>query len=132
MTSIIGIDPGDKRIGVAVADLDTRIITPLTTLSNNRSFVTELKKLHDKYNFDIIVIGLPITGSGLRGKQAKKVLALAEKIKSQLPITIELEDERYTSKAALTHLQTIGEDKAEVDTFAAILILKSWLSRSKL
>lgn len=131
MTTIIGIDPGDKRIGVAVADLDTKIITPLTTLNNNRSLIAELKKIRNEHNFEKIIIGLPVTSSGLKGEQAKKVIALAEKIKKYLLVEIQYEDERHTSRVAQDHLRQIGEDKTNVDAYAAVLILKSWLDRRK-
>ncbi|RLC37684.1 Holliday junction resolvase RuvX [candidate division Kazan bacterium] len=131
MTSILGIDPGEKRVGVAVADLDTRIITPLVVLKNNRTFISELKKLYDEYNFNTVVVGIPLTSSGLEGKQAQKALALAKKIKLQLPVAIKFQDERHTSRLALTKLQITGHDKSKVDALAAVLILESWLARSK-
>lgn len=131
MTKIIGIDPGDKRIGVAVADLDTRMITPITTLNNSRSFFNELKALQTEYDAKKLIVGMPITSAGLHGEQAKKVLELVEKIKKHLSIEIHFEDERHTSKVAQIHLRTIGQDKSEIDAFAAVLILKSWLGRQK-
>lgn len=131
MTNIIGIDPGDKRIGVAVANLDTRMITPLTTLNNSRSFFNELKAIKDKYMAEKLIVGMPITSAGLHGEQAKKVLELVEKIKAKLTIEVIFEDERHTSKAASTHLKSIGQKKSSVDEYAAVLILKSWLERQK-
>lgn len=131
MTKIIGIDPGDKRIGVAVANLDTRIITPLKTLNNSRAFINELRTILDEHGATKLIVGMPTTSAGLQGEQAKKVLELVEKITKHISVEVSFEDERHTSKAAQSHLRAIGEKNPDIDAYAAVLILKSWLNNQK-
>ncbi|MFH0905235.1 MAG: Holliday junction resolvase RuvX [bacterium] len=128
---ILGLDVGDRRIGVAIADTFTGLITPLPTHKASREFFNELAKLYHQHHFETVVLGMPLTLSGGRGEQAGKVAEVAEKIKRQLSIQIEFEDERFTSRVAAQQLREIPKDDqaVDIDALSAVLILESWLNR---
>lgn len=126
---IIGLDVGDKRVGVAVADLETRVARPLTTLSNNRRLIGELCQLQRELGFSTVVIGIPLTLSGHEGSQAKKTMELADKIKNHLSVDVVFEDERMTSRDAEGRLKDVTYARSDIDAVSASLILESWLAR---
>lgn len=128
---ILGLDIGDKRIGVAIADLVTKIARPLTTLANNRQLISKLRQLQQTYGFTRIVIGLPVTSSGHTGDQARKTVEIADRIKLSLPISIVFEDERMTSQDAKRRLKEVAYDRSDVDSVSASIILDSWLARRR-
>ena len=127
---VLGLDLGDRRIGVAVADLDTRTARPLTTLPNNRALFNELVKLRHQYNFRMIVVGWPTHITGQMSAQTKRVQALSERIRERLPgVELVFEDERLTSKLAEARLRGTSYRKGDIDAVSAQLILEGWLSR---
>jgi len=126
---ILGLDLGDRRIGVAVADLDTRTARPLVTLPNNRAFFNELTKLQYEYHFQTIVVGWPTHITGQTSAQTKQVKVLSKRIKKHLPeIELIFEDERMTSKLAEARLKGTAYHKGDIDAVAAQLIMEGWLS----
>ena len=126
---VLGLDLGDRRIGVAVADLDTRTARPLVTLSNNRAFLNELTKLQREHNVQTIVIGWPTHITGQPSAQTKQVQDLSERIRCHLPeVELIFEDERMTSKLAATRLRGTAYRKGDIDAVSAQLILEGWLS----
>ncbi len=126
---ILGLDIGDKRIGVAIADFETRVARPLTTVANNRQLISKLHQLQQTYGFKKVVIGLPITPSGYTGDQARKTLEIADRIKSRLLVDVVFEDERMTSRDALRRLKEVDHNRSDIDAVSASIILDSWLSR---
>jgi len=128
---ILGLDIGDKRVGVAIADFESRVARPLTTLANNRRLIGELSRLQKVHGFTCIVIGLPMTLAGHVGDQARKTMELAERIKLKLLVNIVFEDERMTSKDATVRLSGITHNRSDVDALSASIILGSWLDRQR-
>jgi putative holliday junction resolvase len=125
--NVLGLDIGDRRIGIALADSTSPLAVPLVTLTNNRSFLNELVKLKHQHNFSKIIIGLPYTFAGREGSQAHKVKELAEKIRAKLLVEIIFQDERLTTKLASEKLRILPSATSDVDSVSAQLILQSWL-----
>ena len=130
-STILAIDIGDRRHGLAIAHLPTRVALPLTILPHSRHFLTDLAKLHAEHNFSLIVIGLPLTLAGGRSPQTAKVEKLAQKIGDFLKVPIALEDERFTTRQAhgLTLASGRKDPATQIDAVAAQLILEHWLAR---
>lgn len=126
---ILGLDIGDRRIGVAVGNLITRTASPLPDLYNNRSLLDELLKLHQQYNFSKIIVGLPMTATGQHGSQAHKVKALIDELTDKLPSELILEDERFTTQSAEKILRNQPQKGHTIDGVSAQLILEGWLDR---
>ncbi|MFN3680006.1 Holliday junction resolvase RuvX [Thermosynechococcus sp.] len=133
MISVLGLDLGRKRIGVAGCDRLGQLATGLTTIQR-RNFakdVEELRQICRARQVERLVVGLPYTLNGELGSQARQVQHLAEKIGAALNLPVEYVDERLTSFQAEEILKQRGRSprhhKELVDQIAAALILQQWL-----
>ncbi len=129
--SILGIDYGTRKMGIAVSDDNCKIALPLTTIrGGDTKFLMAIEKIIVQRDIKKIVIGLPINLSGDESSMSKIVKDFAEKLKS-LKIEIVLLDERLTSVQAERIIHEIGEKpsrkKSKVDRIAATLILQNYL-----
>jgi putative Holliday junction resolvase len=130
----LGIDPGSKRIGVAVSDLSGTIATPLTVLQRSRSKqhdLREIARIAREEEADVIVVGLPLNMDGSRGKAAKAAVAEARRLATLVDVPVELHDERLTTVTADRDMMAAGlnaiERRQVVDKVAAAILLQSWL-----
>ncbi len=131
---VLGIDFGNQRIGLALAQTLTRSASALMTLPNNKEFGNELKKIITEWSISRLVIGLPLDMAGNEQEITRQVKNFAKKIKKQVGIPIEFVDERLTSFAAERIFQgqregqlSKAKHKAKIDAIAAQIILQSWL-----
>ena len=134
MERVLGLDVGDRRIGVAVSDPLGLTAQPVETYwrvgygPDVRHFLT----LCEQYGTRSVVCGLPRNMSGTQGGQADKVFAFAEQLE-QAGLSVQYEDERLTTVLAENALleADMSRDgrKKKVDMVAATLILQSWLDR---
>jgi len=99
---IIGLDLGEKRIGVAAADDRTRVAIPVTTvtLAGNDDLVEAVIETVREQGADEVVIGLPLSLSGALGPQGQVVLEAVERLRSRLDIPVHTWDERLTTVQA--------------------------------
>jgi putative Holliday junction resolvase len=131
---IMGLDIGEKRIGVAVSDEHEMISVPLEVYENNRNVIGKIKGLVDKYHIKNIAVGMPYTLKGEIGKQAEKVISFINDLKRSLEIDIDYIDERYTTKIPLKLMEKSSKKKkasAKIDKFSAAIILSDYLKRRK-
>ena len=135
MERILGLDIGDKYIGVAVSDLLQMTAQGLKTIkrTSNKEDYQEIKNLVDEYNINKIVVGLPKNMNGSLGPQSEKVMKFAEKIKNKFKIEIIYIDERLTTVSAervLIESDVRRENRKKViDKIAASYILQIYLDR---
>jgi putative Holliday junction resolvase len=127
---ILGLDIGDKRIGVAVSDKLEIISTPLEVVNNDKKIKEKLQKLINEYKIKKIIVGIPYTLKGEIGIQAKKVISFVEDIVMSTGIEVDYIDERYTTKIPLKLLKIKSKSKI-IDKFSASIILKDYLDRQK-
>ena len=127
---ILGLDIGDKRIGVAISDELEIISTPLEVFNNDKKVKEKLQKLINEYKIKKIVVGIPYTLKGEVGIQAKKVINFVENIVISAGIEVDYIDERYTTKIPLKLLEKNSKSKI-IDKFSASIILKDYLDRQK-
>ncbi len=129
--SILALDVGDSRIGVAMSE--GFLAAPLTTIHcrNEAVDVREVLRLAEEYGAEEIVVGMPLSLSGQVGPQAKRVARFAEALAEQTSLPIVSVDERYSTVEAERLLRQAGvrpsEEKARVDAAAAAVILQSYL-----
>ena len=99
---LIGIDPGGKRIGIALSDENKIVATPYTTIikENYRDLVNQIKKIVKEYDIDGIVIGNPINMDGTEGPSAQSAKDLAKNLSKDITENITLWDERLSSQGA--------------------------------
>lgn len=130
---ILGLDIGDRTIGVAVSDPLGFTAQGITTIrrKSQDADIKELKNICDEYNVETIVSGLPKNMNGTLGPQSEKVLKFCEVIKEKIGLPIKMWDERLTTVAA--HRAMLEADlsrnkrKKIVDKMAAIYILQGYL-----
>jgi len=138
MERLMGLDVGDRTIGVAVSDLLMITAQGVTTVkrTNIKNDINELKKIIDEYKVTKIVAGLPIMLDGTVGIQGEKVLSFLEKLKNHIDLPVELEDERFTT--SISERMLIDADvkrkkrKEVIDKLAAVHILSGYMQRTKL
>ena len=143
MTRILGLDVGEKRIGIAVADLDG-IATPLTTLRRAATPADDaaaIGRLLAEQDATEIVVGLPLEAAGQEGTQARLTRAWADAVQPLLRATLSWRDERLTSHMAEGRLGPMKRGRsggppsrtqrdayrARVDREAAAIILQDEL-----
>ena len=99
---LLGIDPGGKRIGIALSDENKIVATPYTTIikENYRDLVVQIKKIVKEYDIDGIVIGNPINMDGTEGPSSQSAKDLAKNLSKDITENITLWDERLSSQGA--------------------------------
>ena len=99
---IIGIDPGGKRIGIAISDENKIVATPYTTIINENygDLVSQIKKIIEEYRIDGIVVGNPINMDGSVGPSSQSAKDLAKNLSKDITENITLWDERLSSQGA--------------------------------
>lgn len=125
----LGIDYGNKRIGLAIADSSTKLAVPFEIIENkNRKFVlVELNKIIEQENIDQIVVGVPYNMEGEETEQTKDVLEFIKFLNKNLDLQIHQFDERLSTKAAETLLGDVDK-KSHKDAVAAMVILQDFLN----
>ena len=130
----LGIDPGSKRIGLAVSDLSGTIASPLMVLQRSKSRqhdLREIARIAVEEAAEVIVIGLPLSMDGSQGKAAKAAIAEGRRLATLVDVPIEMHDERLTTVTAERSMLDAGLNAVErrkvVDKVAAAIMLQSWL-----
>ncbi len=132
---ILGIDYGEKRIGVAVSDPMRVIAQGLPTIENAsaRASVRQICAIVNDYEIVAIVMGLPLTLKGDVSATAKRSQSFGKWLQSETALPVTHVDERFTSVVAERTLQDLGKspsrNRAKVDQMSAILILQGYLNQ---
>lgn len=135
MERIMGLDVGDKTIGVAVSDLLQMTAQGITTIKreSKEKDYKALEMIINEYNIKEVVVGLPKNMNGTLGPQGEKTIKFAEKLKNKYNVKIIYEDERLTTIAAEKMLISgdVRRDKRKtiIDKVAATFILQTYLDR---
>ena len=132
MAKLLGIDWGEKRIGVAITDEMQLIALPYKTLDNNSKLFMKIKGIIKNENVGKIVLGLPIAMSGKANATTAKVKEFAKTLKDAIGKPVVMEDERLTSAAAERNVIEVKKDKGDIDKEAARQILESFISKGDL
>jgi putative Holliday junction resolvase len=153
---ILALDYGRARIGVAIADSETRMAKPLATLEriNRNEDMRRLRELVREQSVTQIIVGLPLRLDGSHGDMAEEASRFADRVRKQIGVPVEMIDERLTSWEAERLLEEQGgrvfnpqprgpggkdsdrprrkpktEGKLTVDAVAAAVMLKEYLER---
>ena len=130
----LGLDLGQKRIGVAVSDNAGALAMPievLDRLGDRRREHRQIADLVTEWEAEIVVVGLPYNMDGSVGPIARKYAAEAKALGDTLPVPVVLYDERLTTvsaERALMEQNMNAQDRRQVvDKVAASVMLQSWL-----
>lgn len=130
---LMGIDPGLKRVGLALGDDDSYFASPHKTIErvSDQQLLEALASEARDAEVQTIVIGLPLRMNGLEGPEAKRARSLAKALETRSRLTVVLWDERLTTMAAERQLRDSGmrgsKKKSMIDQAAATLLLQSYL-----
>ncbi len=144
MTSLLGIDLGERRVGLALADRDGSAARPLATIRRAASLDADaaaIQTVVSRYDVDELVVGLPLEAAGGEGQQSSLTRAWAAAVAERLDLPVTLRDERLTSHLAETRLGPMKRGpsggppsktqrdayRARVDREAASIILQDEL-----
>ena len=131
--AILGLDYGEKRIGVALASGEGRLAVPLSVIerSNEKADLDKILALIEEYGAERVVVGLPRSLNGSIGPQAEEVLAFTRALSEHVGITVDTWDERFTSVAADSLFSDAGvkreQRKRQRDAMAAAITLQGYL-----
>ena len=135
MARALGIDFGEKRVGLALSDRSNLIASPYKTLQyiSENDLISKIKKIVIDKEIEVFVIGLPLNMKGEDSDQTKKVRRF-KNLLSILELPIVYEDERFSSIIAknslvLQNVKT-GHNKSEIDRTAAAIILQQYLDKN--
>lgn len=128
--SILALDVGDRRIGLAVATLAARLPRPLTTLIYDDNFFSALTEIIEAENVETIVLGFPRDLNGQQTAQTATTEHFAEALRQHTKLPLHFQDESVTSKQAEAELEMRDKpyQKAEIDALAATYILEDFLA----
>jgi len=129
-TRSLGLDIGDRRIGVAMSDPGGILASPLTIINrtDEKSDIDVILALVDQNQVGVVVVGLPLSMNGSIGPQAEKVQDFARQLSKHLEVPIEFRDERLTTVDARRIIKMNRKSrKTKDDAMAAALILQSYL-----
>lgn len=128
----LGIDFGLAKIGLAIADEETKMAFAFDTLKNDKEFFKNLKEIVECERVKTIVIGM--VSHKKDPQSTKEKMKFAEKIKKELGVPVEFQDEMFTTKLAQENIKLHGKKGIAQtdDQEAARIILQSWLDRQNM
>ena len=128
-STLLALDVGAKRIGVAASDLRARLAHPLTTLEASETAAAALRELATEQHAVGVVIGLPRGLDGQETAQTQVVREFAEQLQTQVRLPQYWQDEAVTSRQAEEELERRGKPykKGDIDALSATYILEDFL-----
>jgi putative Holliday junction resolvase len=134
---ILAVDPGGRRVGLALTDPLRIIASPYKTLliSSNEDAAEQISEVIQKEQVTEVVVGVPLRPGEAKSEQAKRVETFIEVLKARIDQPVYTIDESYSSVEAeesLHHMgKKVGDDKGAVDRIAAAIILKQYLQETQ-
>ena len=128
--SVLGLDVGGKRIGVAVASMEARLPRPLMTLEQGDKLFDALEEVIQQEDAGALVVGLPRGLDGQHTAQTEEAQTFARGLGDRFGLPVHMQDEAVTSKQAEAELEARGKPygKGDIDALAATYILQDWLA----
>ncbi len=134
---VLAVDPGEKRIGVAVSDPSGTLSRPLRVLEHlaRNKDAQRLAEIALDEAVDLIVVGQPLDANGEVGPQARKSIRLADAIREVTAVPVHLWDESGTTQAAIGSRVALGvsrkKRKGHLDDLAASILLQDFLIQNE-
>lgn len=135
MNRFLGLDVGDKYIGVSISDTTCTIASNLVTIrrtSNDKAY-EEIESILNDYNIGTVVVGVPINMDGSDTVMSKRIRKFARKLTPKFGVEVIFQDERFTSiEAERTLIQSNvrrENRKKYIDQLAASIILQTYIDR---
>jgi putative Holliday junction resolvase len=131
---LVALDPGTKRIGLAVCDEDHVVCRPLQTIERSswKKLLAEIRAVLKDFDAKALIIGLPLESDGAESEMSAEAREMARKFALSLGMPVFLQDERATSYEAKAKLWVEGagpDIRDRVDGEAAAIILSDFIDR---
>jgi putative Holliday junction resolvase len=128
--TILALDVGEKRIGVAIATVGLHFAHPLTTLSHDGTIWQQLTDLVETNATGLFVVGLPRGLDGQETAQTRTTEVFMQQLRANIGLPIQPQDESVTSIKAEAELKSRGKpyEKGDIDALAATYILEDYLN----
>lgn len=131
---ILAIDPGERRIGIALSDPAGIIASPYDVIdTKQRGFVEAIRAICAEHDVVKVVVGRPTSLSGHDGAASERAERIAQRVRDATGLPVELVDERFTTKEAERVLLEGNvrrrDRRAVIDKVAASFILQTYLDR---
>jgi putative Holliday junction resolvase len=134
----LGVDLGSRRVGIAVSDLSGTIASALTTVHRSKSRRhdhSEIARLVQLEECEVVVVGLPLSLDGTEGPAAKGATKEAKQMATVVGVPVEMYDERFTTVTAEQAMRDAGlsgqRQRQIVDKMAAAVMLQAWLDHRR-
>ncbi len=133
----LGLDVGDRRIGLALSDIEGMLATPFKAIQRKalEQDIAAILAVVREEGVGCIVVGMPLSLSGGMGPQAERTIAFYDALKAASPVPVETWDERFSSVEAGRRLQEAGvapsRNRERLDASAAAVILQSYLDSQR-
>lgn len=128
---VLGVDPGQRRVGLAVAEADVGVALPLRTVPGGARAVEAVAEAVRTEGIDEVVVGLPLRLDGTEGTAARRARRFGEALGRATGKPVRFWDERLTTVAAersLTEMGVRGRNRRDVvDQSAAALLLQGYM-----
>lgn len=128
--TILGLDIGDARIGIARAHTIARLPEPLETIPNDQAMLQTLTEIVKRERADYIVVGVPRNLDGLETAQSAKIRRMAAVITTEVSLPVVFVDESLSSVRADNYLAATKKKKPAQDSVAACYILQEFFTLS--
>jgi len=128
-STILALDVGERRIGVARATTMARLASPLVTIERGPHTMDDIRKLVSDEGAATLVVGLPRGLNGQSTEQTRTVQAFGDELAAALSMPVHWQDEAVTSRQAEAELQSRGKPyaKGDIDALSAVYILEDFL-----
>jgi putative Holliday junction resolvase len=137
---VLGVDAGERRVGVAMSDELRMLASPVTVLDRRNGLapvLDELANMVRRENVSTLIIGLPLNADGSEGRQAKRARDFARTASRVIGLPAEMWDERLSTRAAEDILRAQGRNlkrvrqQGQLDAVAAAAILQDYLDHAQ-
>ncbi len=137
---LMGLDYGDKTVGVALSDALGITAQPYETITRERATklrrtLSRIGEIAQENDVDRIILGYPLLEDGTEGERCEKTKEFADALTRRTGLTVVLEDERFTTSESDEILKEAGVDRKDrktyIDKIAAALILEQYMARTK-
>lgn len=130
---ILGVDPGEKRVGLALADPETRFARPLE-VTDAETAQDRIRQVVEEMEVTKVVVGRPVTLAGSDGPASERLMGFLDRLRSALSVEVDVYDERLTTviaERAMREAGTSARRRKELrDAVAAQVMLQGYLDQS--
>jgi putative Holliday junction resolvase len=135
MERYLGIDLGEKRVGLAISDPTLTIAQPFKTLQFTKftKFIQDIQGIIDELHISKIIVGLPLTLKGTFSQKTHEVMEIVEKMRKKISVPMVTFDERLTTVQAYQTMHQMeikpSRKRDKVDQLAAVHLLQNYLNQ---